>query len=227
MYTLGMQIPRRSVRPGVIQMCLRSNFPPSRRTHMRLRSDDRKNSTMNFNYRCLTQNSHVLRLLADFVYHPVCGWNESSVGGKETYFNFNNTPDETNLSCFSLQCIFYDVKWNIITVNNIVVGSHPARGNVPLQSLLFLQQVNAAAIKKKHNFLSILGKWISESQDIIRLDSKTRHFKKSVLPLTMGLHYCSLSRKMFKCSNYVDWKQLSSLNTTRQVEILYARHGCF
>lgn len=121
-HTLGMQIPRSSVHPGVIQMCLHSNFPPSRRTHMRLRSDDRKNSTMNFNCRCLTQNSHVLRLLADFVYHPVCGWSESSVGGKEAYLNFKNASDETNIICFSLQCIFYDVKWNIIILNNVFCG---------------------------------------------------------------------------------------------------------
>lgn len=156
MYTLGMQIPRSSVRPGVIQMCLRSNFPPSRRTHMRLRSDDRKNSTMNFNCRCLTQNSHVLRLLADFVYHPVCGWSESSVGGKEAYLNFKNTSDKTNIICFSLQCIFYDVKWNIIILDNIFCGKNATTVTVMefsnFSSRWMLQQ------SKTINFLSILGK---------------------------------------------------------------------
>lgn len=145
MYTLGMQIPRSSVPPGVIQMCLRSNFPPSRRTHMRLRSDDRKNSTMNFNCRCLTQNSQMLRLLADFVYHQVCGWSESSVGGKQAYLNFKNTSDETNIIRFSLQCILYDVKWNIIILNNIFCGIPFGVGKkTPPQSLSWSSLISPA-----------------------------------------------------------------------------------
>lgn len=142
-------------RVPVRQRCtLVETLPPSsRRTHMMLRSRDRRTSNKKFYCRCCTQNTHVLHLLAVSVYHPTCGWSESSVGG----------TDATNNVSFSLQWIFNGVKcypYHIFEWSPLWSGE--TRQHSHWQEVLyFLQQVDTGAEEPAiHRFSALWGKYI-------------------------------------------------------------------